>query len=307
MTLDPDIQYLVQNRLIFDVEAIRFDTKVKLSIAREFPGELPTVVRNTRKVAAYKFSYVSSGHLVKGFLVHPKKGKHLPCMIYNRGGSLEFGKVDGSRIFRRLAKFASWGYVVIASQYSGNDGGAGEDQMGGKELQDVFALKKILRKHSRADATRIGMYGSSRGGMMVYLSLAKCTWIKAAVVVAGLSNLERQQGLRKEMKTRYKEIFGGGKNALRKRSALHFAHKIFKRAPLLLIHGSADWRVTPLDSLDLSKLFLKHRVPFRLVMFEGADHYISEFREECDTMIRSWFDRFLKSAEKLPTLKSHGD
>ena len=71
--------------------------------------------------------------------------------------------------------------------------------------------------------------------------------------------------------------------------------------------GTADWRVSPLDSLDLSRELLKHRVPHRLVMFEGGDHFLSEFSDEKNQLTRAWLDRFVLNGNPLPNIRPHGD
>ena len=231
----------------------------------------------------------------------------MPCIIVNRGGSGEFGKITTENIFSNLSRIASWGYIVIATQYSGNDGSEGKDEMGGADLADVLTLHRLLKTHPRADMSRIGMYGASRGGMMTYLCLARVKWIKAAIIVAGLADLFRQEKLRPEMVAHYKQMFGGKRADLKKRSAVYWVDKFSKKTPVLLLHGSADWRVSPLDSLDMSREMLREKIPHRLVLLEGADHGLSEFRALRFDMMHKWFDRFVRDGEKLPNLKLHGD
>ena len=93
---------------------------------------------------------------------------------------------------------------------------------------------------------------------------------------------------------------------LDERSAVKFAGKICKTTPVLMLHGTADWRVVPQMALDLSSAFIKNRVPHRLIMFEGGDHGLNEFDEEVDRQVKNWFDKYLKRSEKLPDLKPHG-
>ncbi|MEZ4800180.1 MAG: prolyl oligopeptidase family serine peptidase [Flavobacteriales bacterium] len=56
---------------------------------------------------------------------------------------------------------------------------------------------------------------------------------------------------------------------LAKRSAIKWADKFSKDVPILMLHGNSDWRVKPEQSLKLALEFEKHRIPFRLVMFEA--------------------------------------
>ena len=72
------------------------------------------------------------------------------------------------------------------------------------------------------------------------------------------------------------------------------------------MHGSADWRVNAKDSIRLAEKLYQHKVPFRFIVYEGADHGLTEFKEESDKQVYSWFERFLKNKERLPNLKLHG-
>lgn len=257
---------------------------------------------------SYLIVYKSQGHNVKGFIVEPKniKGK-VPCIIYNRGGCGEFGVIKPWLVFSYLARISSWGYIVIASQYSGNAGSDGKDEIGGSDINDVLNLKKILKDHPNADLDKIGMLGASRGGLMTYLSLAKVRWIKAAITIAGSANEVRGIKLRPELKVRNKKFIGSNKKEdLIKRSAVYWPEKFSKKTPLLMMHGTGDWRVSPLDSLDLAQKLYEHKVLYRLIMFEGADHSLSEFSEQKFDEIKNWFKRYLKNNESLPNLKPHG-
>ena len=262
---------------------------------------------NARKLFVYKIVYRSQGHKVVGFIIEPQKGGNLPCVIYNRGGSGEFGVIKTGMLFARFpAELAAQGYIVITSQYSGNAGSEGKDEMGGSDIDDVLNLQKILKKYPRANAKKIGMYGGSRGGMMTYLSLAKVSWIKAAVTVGAPANEVRASNFRKDWKEHQKQMYGGSKKEQMRRSALYWTNKFSKKTPLLIMHGSSDWRVNPLDSIELAQKLYENKVPYRFVLFEGADHGLNEYLKESNEMTFSWFERFLKNNESLPNLKPHG-
>lgn len=143
--------------------------------------------------------------------------------------------------------------------------------------------------------------------MMTYRALAKVRWVKAAAVVAGVSNLFRNAEDRPAMyENIFKPYFGGTKKAMRERSAAFWPDKFSKKSPLLIMHGTGDWRVSPLDSIELAEGLYKNKVPYRLVLFEGADHRLSEAHEESGEQALRWFERFLKKKEPLPNLKKHG-
>jgi dipeptidyl aminopeptidase/acylaminoacyl peptidase len=294
--------------IILSIEETSFqDIKEEISAVHS-AGVTEEALQNSKNVVAKKIVYKSGGHKVVGFIVEPKNpvsGK-LPCIIYNRGGTGEFGAIDSASLFLPLARMAQWGYVVIATQYSGNGGSEGADEFGGKDLEDVLNLYKVLQTYPLADATKIGMYGGSRGGMMLYLALTKVKWIKAAVSVYGLANLVRGAKERPGMNDTMKKMFGGSLAEKKKRSAVFWAHLFPKKTPLLLMHGLADWRVSPLDSLDLSRELYKYQIPHRLVLFEGNDHGLTENRKESNEMIKKWFDDYLVKEKPLPNVTPHG-
>jgi dipeptidyl aminopeptidase/acylaminoacyl peptidase len=93
----------------------------------------------------------------------------------------------------------------------------------------------------------------------------------------------------------------------RKRSVLYWAEKLPKNIPLLIMHGTSDWRVNPLDSIRLAEKLQTNKVPYRLIMYEGADHGITEFRKEASDEMFRWFDRYVKNKAPLPNLKLHGE
>ena len=100
-------------------------------------------------------TYLSDGLRVKGYLLVPKKGDKLPCVIYNRGGNRKLGQLNDDTAAMVLAPMARWGYVVVASQYRGNAGGEGREEFGGADVDDVLNLIPLLEHTPRADASRI--------------------------------------------------------------------------------------------------------------------------------------------------------
>lgn len=101
-------------------------------------------------------------------------------------------------------------------------------------------------------------------------------------------------------------MYGGSRKENIKRSPLYWTDKLYKRAPLLIMHGTADWRVNPLDSIRLAERLYEAKVPFRLVIFEGGDHGLTEFTNEADQLVNRWFAQYLANDKKIPNLKLHG-
>ena len=307
--MDKIIASLRRYPKIANIIEIKLTLQAENKIRAAAPELLRPARHNARHITVHQISYLSQGLSIRGFIVTPRTNRRLPVIVFNRGGGGRFGSLTSASVFCLLSTMARWGYVVFASQYRGGIGSQGKDEIGGADLNDVLNLYPIIKSHPHSDIKRIGIFGGSRGGMMAYLMLkARVDWIKAVVNVAGMANLVRDvKSFRVEMKEYYRKIFGNSLKELKNRSAIYWAYKFPKNVPILLMHGSSDWRVNPEDSIDLSKEFLKHRIPHRLVIFEGADHEISEFKEESLEMAKSWFHKYVRDLSPLPKLKPHGD
>jgi len=267
-------------------------------------------------VNMYEITYLSDGLKIQSFAAIPKKeGKH-PVIIYNRGGNRDFGALQLFRgkfkypVAYYFSKMASEGYVVIGCNYRGCGESEGNDEFGGKDINDVLNLIEVVKEIPEADDTKIGMYGWSRGGMMTYLTLPRTNQIKAAVV--GGAPSDKTIIDRPNMETNvYAELipnyWENKEEELKKRSAFYFADQFPKNVPLLILHGNSDWRVESSNSLKLAMELDKHRVPYRLKIYEGGDHGLREFREEVDYEVMNWFKRFLKDEETLPNMELHGN
>ena len=243
-----------------------------------------------------KITYLSDGLKVKGYLAYPAENSgKLPCIIWNRGGMKESGAIDSFTARGIFGQMASWGYVVFASQYRGNAGGEGEEQMGGDDVNDILNLVPLAAEISQADETRWGIEGWSRGGMMTYLVLKKKNIFKCAVLAGAVSSLKMSAEDNPGIAKGYKKVIGekNFEQELLKRSALNFAGEL-PSIPYLLMHGGADETVSPVQSIEMSKLLNARKIPYRLVIFEGGDHYLKTHRKEVDQLKRQWYDKYLK-------------
>lgn len=259
----------------------------------------------------FRITYISDGLKVKGFIAEPKAKGIYPCIIANRGGNRDLSMWNPLSILYFLGRMASWNYIVIASQYRGNDGGEGMEEFGGADVNDIFNLLPVLDNIPKADTSRIGIEGTSRGGMMTYLCLKRSCRFKAAVVTAGMANAFLNTAARPEMDT---GVFGelvpdyatNREQGLKDRSVVFWAEQLCKTTPLLVMHGSADWRVLPEESLELVGQLYAAKHPLRFILFEGADHGIREWRDERFVQTKRHFDYYLRDGNALPLMEKHG-
>lgn len=226
---------------------LELDTATIAILTEDEPG-LP---ERLRAVALWRIRYVSDDLMLPAFLAYPRAPGLYPCLVYNRGGTGDSGALTAVDVATHLAQIASWGYLVIASQYRGTSDGAGTDEFAGRDLADVLNLLPVLDQLAVADSSRIGMWGWSRGGLMTYQAIAQTDRIAAAVVVAGVADAFDYVAQRPDMDT---EVFAHlipeyaiqREQALYARSPLRWPERLCKQTPLLLIHGSVDSRSTPL-------------------------------------------------------------
>ena len=246
-------------------------------------------------------TYNSGGLKVKGYLAYPKNtSKKYPCVIWNRGGYGDNGALDIFNAKGVLGNIANEGYVVFASHYRGNLGSDGLDELGGEDVNDVLNLIPLADELEFADTTIWGMEGWSRGGMMTYLSIVKSKVnFKAVIIVGGVSNLHCNDKDSPYIKLVSEKIFPGlpiEKFAYEceKRSVTSFIDKLPKDTYYLLLHGTADESVVPMDTINLAREFQNQNFHYRLVMFEEGDHYLRKHRNEVNTLRKMWLKKHLK-------------
>ncbi|HMQ68878.1 MAG TPA: prolyl oligopeptidase family serine peptidase [Ignavibacteria bacterium] len=241
-----------------------------------------------------KIIYESDGLKINGYLAYPKViSSKLPLIIWNRGGYRKDGRIDEFIARGMFGEIASWGYVVLASQYRE------EEQFGGEDVNDVLNLIALSDEIEFCDPELTGMEGWSRGGMMTYKVLTLTDKIKCAVIISGLSDLNRSMENRPELKPVYEYYFGDDNETvfntqMNERSAVNFAEKINKDTDILLIHGTDDNRVPHDDSEEMYKLLKKNGVHCELKLLSGGDHYLKSYRAETVKLRKDWFGKYLK-------------
>ena len=243
-----------------------------------------------------KIVYQSDGLKVKGYLAYPMdETKKYPCVIWNRGGAKNSGAIDSFTARGMFGQIASWGFVVFASQYRGNAGGEGKEQLGGEEINDVLNLVTIAKELPFANINKWGIEGWSRGGMMTYLTLQKNHNFKCAILVGAISNFRQHLERNPQSENSYREMIAGENfdEAIEKRSAINFVDQL-PDIPYLIVHGVDDKIVSPLQAIEMSRIMISLKIPHRLILFEGGDHFLKNHRKELDLIRKFWYDKYLK-------------
>ncbi len=229
----------------------------------------------------YKIKYKSDGFEVVGYISAPADylEKRYPILMYNRGGNGNLGEVTPVD----LCLFADMGFVVMATQYRGNDGGTGKEDYGGADVQDVISLMDIAELLLFGDG-RMYMFGGSRGGLETYCVLreeylAGRDRILAAVVVGGVSDLMNVYNVREQgMKDMLRGFVGGTPEQVpeeyERRSAVCWPEYI--NTPLLICHGKTDERVPVEQAKTLYDMLKERHKDVELMLYDGGHGHSPE-------------------------------
>jgi dipeptidyl aminopeptidase/acylaminoacyl peptidase len=253
--------------------------------------------KSNSSTECFRIIYSSDGLRVVGYLVRPRGGARTqyPVIIYNRGGFLDRGKIENWNIVD-FEYLSSQGFVVLASQYRGNDGGEGHDEVGGAELDDVTNLCKVADKLGYADGKNVFMYGLSRGGMMTFLEMKNGFSMNAAVVVGAVYDVEafgqRAPSVLEEATKLMPDYPNKGAVAIRERSVMNWPEKV--NAPLMILHGGDDDEVPATEALSFATKLSNLRKPYELVIYAKDVHEVANNRRDRDAKIVGWFKRYLR-------------
>jgi len=210
--------------------------------------------------------YLSDGLEVVAFFWHPKalpaNGKR-PLLVFNRGGLGETYKLRSNTWFG-FYTYVHAGYAVLASQYRGNDGGAGQESPGDGDVRDVLNLFPLAQELGGVDVDRAVMLGFSRGGYVTLRALAAGAPVRAAAVLGATRSLASIAPAAPEMSKAVP-------------------------MPLLVLHGGADGSVPPSEALEIWRQQIAGGQPVQLHIFDGDSHGLTFSQRERDAEVLAWF------------------
>lgn len=251
------------------------------------------------------FEYKVDKVIVGGFLIHPKSiDESLPTVIYNRGGNGGWGSVNMGRMMYELMPLSIEGFAIIGSQYRWEGDvkakdfktNGKSDEFGGIDVNDVSALLPIIEQLAVTDRARIGVMGSSRGGMQSYLFAKANPDIKALVSKSGIADLfsfrDRDKKTAALLSTVIPNYEQNEEALLKARSAIHWAEKL-PNVPILLIHAKDDERVNYADSQKLADQLEALKRPYLFASFDDGGHALTKYKSEIDAMVLDWFSTHL--------------
>ncbi len=270
----------------------------------------PNLIKISKKykhVEILSIIYKSDNLKIHGYILKKKNiKKKLPVIIFCRGGNnhksakYKFDLKPGSFFYKKeLIELINSGKIILfASNIRGSKNSEGIDEFCGSDINDTINLYPIIKKYNIADQNKIGIYGHSRGCTTALLVHKKVKWIKCIVLSAGVYDYSIEKKFRPKMHASLINAFKFKDKDFKKRSAIHWVSKLPK-VPILLMHGTGDLRVSPENSLKFSIELYKHKIPYKLVIYPGGDHCLSEYLNEVGNEVILHFKKFLFSNEKI--------
>ncbi len=190
-----------------------------------------------------------------------------------------------------MHRLASEGFVVLASQYRGYDGGEGKDEVGGADTDDVLNLFPLARSLGYVDMGRVFMFGFSRGAQMTLQAIRRGAPVRAAAVVGAPTDLWLSFRENPRVRDLVVSNWAGGEARLEEnmleRSAVRWADKL--NVPLLIFQGGADPAVSPNQALALAQKMEEAGNLYELVVYARDDHFVTRNHEDRLRRAIDWF------------------
>lgn len=290
--------------------------------------DVPVVQGRIDAISGVVYSQVfERGRSVRGLkmtLFVPRTKEKKPAVLYFPGGG--FTSADHEKFLEMRYALACAGYVVAACEYR-----AVPNKFPAL-LEDAKAAVRWMRAHASefgVDANRIGLLGDSAGGYVVQMAGAtngEKNWdvgdfkevssdVQAVVSIYGISDLTTiGEGIGNENVhasaavtealllngPAFKDFAGASVNAdpQKAKAASPIGHVDGTEPPFLLMHGSGDKVVSPLQSKKMFEALQNKKVEAEYVLVLGAEHGdLPWYQPGVISRVVNFFDRHLKRTE----------
>lgn len=252
-----------------------------------------------KDIHAHRIIYPSNDLLISGMMVTPQTipDEGLPLLIFNRGGTGKYGMLTVLQILYLLAPLASMGYIVLASNYRGNDGSEGTEEFGGGDVHDVLNLLALGKQLPTWDGRNTYLAGWSRGGLMTLMADKLGANTNAIATIAGITDCISTMHDHADMRALYEKRIPFSSeeefmDALKARSAVCWPERI--TAPLLIQHGDADERIRVDQAQRLTALLETRNHPHKTIYYAGGNHFLNAQRPDLLREIDLWFQAYRK-------------
>jgi dipeptidyl aminopeptidase/acylaminoacyl peptidase len=257
------------------------------------------------------FTFISNDnkYTVEAFITKPigmtSNSKH-PLIVNIHGGP--HGQQGPAFNFKHQV-YASRGWATLLVNYRGSTGygqaftDAVFGDQNGNEAQDVlYGVSAAMRRYLWIDRDRVGVEGVSYGGQLTNWLITQTSIFKAAIPIAGISNLISYNYMTYYNQYEQMEfgIFphqGNMMDVLWERSALKHVAKA--RTPTMLMHGENDNDV-PIAEAEQYYIALRDvGVEAIMVRYPREGHGIRESKHVVDSIDRciNWYVKHFPTAQ----------
>jgi acetyl esterase/lipase len=241
-------------------------------------------------------------HLVDLYVPKSDKTKP-PLLVWIHGGGWRQGSKN--RVYPPVLRLVRDGYAVASVEYRLNG-----LQAHPEHTHDCKGAIRWLRANAKKygyDATRIGVAGGSAGGHLVLM----------LGMTAGVKELEGTVGGNLDQSSRVQavvDLFGPADFTVIARKSARFRErykqsmKFFESAspltyltkddaPVLILQGTDDQLVLPIQSERLHKRYKELGLESTLHIIKGAGHSGPQFSDvERSKLVKAFFDKHIKQA-----------
>ncbi len=255
------------------------------------------------------------GLALEGVLVRPldeQPGQRYPLILTVHGGPEARDANGWVTSYSNPGQVgAAQGFAVFYPNYRGSTGKGvafsklGQGDPAGKEFDDLVDAVDHLVAMGLVDRAKVGITGGSYGG---YASAWGATYyterFAASVMFVGISNKVSKVGTtdiaNEEFHVHALKRPWDDWNFMLQRSPVTHAAK--SKTPTLILHGTADPRVHPTQSLELYRHLKLHGKTVRLVWYPGEGHGNARAASRLDYHLRlmQWMTHYLKGPGGAP-------
>jgi len=226
----------------------------------------------------------------------------LPTVLYYHGGP---HNTVGLGFNETMHVLAGAGFAVVAVNFRGSTGFGAVfadsilGDWGTRELADGLMIIDVLVEQRIVAPRRLGVYGGSYGGFMTNLALARTDRFAAGVSFATISGLD-SWGYQTDHWESVDWDSGGPPwqipDYYRAHSPMTYVADI--HAPLLILHGEADYRCSVAEADQLFGALRKLKRTVELVRYPGGAHSFAHtgppsYRQDVMERVLEWFERYL--------------
>jgi len=254
------------------------------------------------------FSFISNDNqwTVEAFLTYPanfRADQKYPMVVNIHGGP--HGQQGPAFNFKNQV-YSSRGWATLMVNYRGSTGygqkftDAIYGDQNGNEAQDVlYGVSAALRRNLWIDRDRLGIEGTSYGGQLTNWIITQSNQFKAAIPLAGISNLISYNYM--TYYNQYEQMEWGAfphqgnlMDVLWERSALKHVANV--HTPTMFIHGENDNDVPIAEDEQYYIAIRDVGIDSVMVRYPREGHGLSEPKHVIDATERSirWYEKYFR-------------